>query len=138
MLGAALLARLATEAHAMDVEVIARGLRNQTGSALFAVFLEPAGFPGEGDRAAYRLEAPITGSEVRVRFSDLPDDQPLAIAVLHDEDGDKRMATGVFGIPKEGFGVSNNPRILFGPPSFKDALLTPKAGQPIVIDMRYF
>jgi uncharacterized protein (DUF2141 family) len=102
------------------------------------VFLEPAGFPGEGDRAAYRLEAPITGSEVRVRFSDLPDDQPLAIAVLHDEDGDKRMATGVFGIPKEGFGVSNNPRIRFGPPSFKDALLTPKAGQPIVIDMRYF
>mgnify|MGYP005823101561 FL=1 len=138
MLGAALLTALATEAHAMDVEVIARGLRNQTGSALFAVFLEPAGFPGEGDRAAYRLEAPITGSEVRVRFSDLPDDQPLAIAVLHDEDGDKRMATGVFGIPKEGFGVSNNPRILFGPPSFKDALLTPKAGQPIVIDMRYF
>ena len=138
MLGAALLAGLATEANAMDVEVIARGLRNQAGSALFAVFLEPAGFPGEGERAAYRVEAPITGSEVRVRFTDLPDDRPLAIAVLHDEDGDKRMAMGFFGIPKEGFGVSNNPRILFGPPSFKDALLTPKAGQPVLIDMRYF
>ena len=138
MLGAALLAGLATEAHAMDVEVVARGLRNQNGSALFAVFLEPAGFPGEGERAAYRVEAPITGSEVRVRFTDLPDDRPLAIAVLHDEDGDKRMAMGVFGIPKEGFGVSNNPRMLFGPPSFKDALLTPKAGQPVIIDMRYF
>lgn len=122
----------------MDLEVIARGLRNEVGSALFAVFLEPAGFPGEGERAAYVLEAPITGSEVRVTFTDLPDRQPLAIAVLHDEDGDKRMATGFFGIPKEGFGVSNNPRILFGPPSFKDALLTPTAGQPVVIDIRYF
>lgn len=138
MLGAALLTGLVVEAHAMDVEVIARGLRNEAGSALFAVFLEPAGFPGDGERAAYRQEAPITGSEARVRFTDLPDGRPLAIAVLHDEDGDKRMAMGLFGIPKEGFGVSNNPRIRFGPPSFKDALLTPTAGQPIVIDMRYF
>jgi uncharacterized protein (DUF2141 family) len=138
MLGAALLAGFALEAHAMDVEVIARGLRNQTGSALFAVFLEPTGFPGEGERAAYVLETPITGSEVRVTFTDLPDKQPLAIAVLHDEDGDRRMATGFFGIPKEGFGVSNNPRILFGPPSFREALLTPQAGQPVIIDMRYF
>ncbi len=137
-LGAALLAGFSLEVHAMDVEVIARGLRNHDGSALFAVFLGPAGFPGEGERAAFRLEAPITGSEVRVRFTGLPDDRPLAIAVLHDEDGDKRMATGFFGIPKEGFGVSNNPRILFGPPSFKDALLTPTPGQPVIIDMRYF
>lgn len=122
----------------MDVEVIARGLRNDTGSALFAVFLEPAGFPGDGERAAYRLDVPITGSEVRVRFTHLPDNRPLAIAVLHDEDGNKRMTTGLFGIPKEGFGVSNNPRIGFGPPSFREALVTPKAGQPIVIYMRYF
>ena len=138
MRGAVLLAGVATGVHAMDVEVIARGLRNHNGSALFAVFLEPGGFPGEGERAAFHREAPITGSEVRVQFTDLPDDRPLAIAVLHDEDGDKRMATGFFGIPKEGFGVSNNPRILFGPPSFDDALLTPQPGQPVVIEMRYF
>jgi uncharacterized protein (DUF2141 family) len=48
------------------------------------------------------------------------------------------MATGLFGIPKEGFGVSNNPRILFGPPRFEDARLVPQPGQPIIIDMKYF
>jgi uncharacterized protein (DUF2141 family) len=66
------------------------------------------------------------------------DGQALAVGVLHDEDGDKRMATGLFGIPKEGFGVSNNPRILFGPPRFEDARLVPQPGQPIIIDMKYF
>lgn len=138
MSGIGLLMVLATEAQAMDVEVVARGLRNQNGSALFAVFLEPDGFPGEGERAAFRHEEPITGSEVRVRFTGLPDDRPFAVSVLHDEDGDKRMAMGLFGVPKEGFGVSNNPRLRFGPPRFKGALLTPLAGQPVVIDMRYF
>ena len=34
-----------------------------------------------------------------------------------------------FGIPKEGFGVSNNPKIRRGPPSFSEALFTLNAKQ---------
>lgn len=122
----------------MDVDVIARGLRNQEGSVLFALFVEPRGFPDQGELAAMRVEVPIDGDQVQARFSDVPDGQALAVAVLHDEDGDKRMATGLFGMPREGFGVSNNPRILFGPPRFEDARLVPQPGQPIIIDMKYF
>lgn len=122
----------------MDVDVIARGLRNHEGSVLFALFIEPRGFPGRGELAAMRVEVPIDADQVRARFSDVPDGQALAVAALHDEDGDKRMATGLFGMPKEGFGVSNNPRILFGPPRFEDARLVPVPGQPIIIDMKYF
>ena len=44
-----------------------------------------------------------------------------AIAVIHDENSSKELETGIFGIPKEGVGFSNNPKIIFGPPSFKDA-----------------
>jgi uncharacterized protein (DUF2141 family) len=110
---------LTGQGKAMDVEVIARGLRNHEGSVLFALFIEPRGFPDRGELAAMRVEAPIDADQVRARFSDVPDGQALAVGVLHDEDGDKRMATGLFGIPKEGFGVSNNPRILFGPPRFE-------------------
>ncbi|HEX2797882.1 MAG TPA: DUF2141 domain-containing protein [Immundisolibacter sp.] len=122
----------------MDVEVIARGLRNHQGSVLFALFIEPRGFPDRGELAAMRVEVPIDADQVRARFSNVPDGQALAVGVLHDEDGDKRMATGLFGMPKEGFGVSNNPRILFGPPRFEDARLVPQPGQPIIIDMKYF
>ncbi len=138
ILGAAVLAGLCMRSNAMDVEVIAKGLRNQQGSVLFALFLEPRGFPDQGELAAQRIEAAIDGSEARARFTDLPQGRALAVGVLHDEDGDKRMATGLFGIPKEGFGVSNNPRILFGPPRFEDARLVPVPGQPIVINVRYF
>jgi uncharacterized protein (DUF2141 family) len=136
--GLVLLLGLAGQGKAMDVDVIARGLRNHEGSVLFALFIEPRGFPGRGELAAMRVEVPIDADQVRARFSNVPDGQALAVGVLHDEDGDKRMATGLFGMPKEGFGVSNNPRILFGPPRFEDARLVPVPGQPIIIDMKYF
>ena len=46
-----------------------------------------------------------------------------AIAVIHDENGNKKLDTFA-GIPKEGFGFSNNPAILFGPPRFAAARFT--------------
>lgn len=43
-----------------------------------------------------------------------------ALSVLHDENGNSRLDRRL-GIPREGFGFSRNPRILFGPPSFAAA-----------------
>ena len=47
-----------------------------------------------------------------------------AVQVYHDENGDGRLARGFMGIPKEGFGFSNNIRPRFGPPRFNDAAVT--------------
>ena len=43
-----------------------------------------------------------------------------AIAVYHDEDSSGKINRGgLFGIPTEAVGFSNNPTILFGPPSLR-------------------
>lgn len=46
-----------------------------------------------------------------------------AVAVIHDENGNKKMDT-LAGIPREGFGFSRNPAIRFGPPRFAAARFT--------------
>ena len=44
-----------------------------------------------------------------------------AVACFHDENGNGKMDTGLFGIPTEGVVVSNHAKGFLGPPSFKDA-----------------
>ncbi len=50
-----------------------------------------------------------------------------AVSVWHDSDGNGEMKKGIFGIPKEPIGVSNNVRPKFSPPSFDDAKFEVKA-----------
>lgn len=44
-----------------------------------------------------------------------------AITIFQDENGDTELNTNFMGIPKEPFGFSNNPKMMFGPPNFKEA-----------------
>jgi uncharacterized protein (DUF2141 family) len=44
-----------------------------------------------------------------------------AIQAYHDENGNRKLDTGLFGIPKEPYGFSNNARNLLGLPKFEDA-----------------
>lgn len=45
-----------------------------------------------------------------------------AFRYFHDEDKNKKLDTNFIGIPKEGFGFSNNAKGKFGPPSFKQMI----------------
>lgn len=76
---------------------------------------------------------------VMVSFHDLKPG-PYAISVLHDENSNKDMDQSKIGIPKEGFGFSNNARASFGPPSFDKAKIELQPGKKdtlISIDLRY-
>lgn len=44
-----------------------------------------------------------------------------AISVFHDENGNGKLDTQMFGIPSEPVGTSNNATGFFGPPKFEDA-----------------
>ena len=54
-----------------------------------------------------------------LRFDDMPTGG-YAVALVHDENGNGKLDTR-FGIPIEGVGFSNNPKLFFGPPSFNAA-----------------
>jgi len=111
-----------------EVRVLVTGFEHARGRALVGLFRSADGFPDEGRRAARRAAAPIRDGRVVVRFRNLPSG-PFAVAVMHDEDGDEEMDTGLFGIPTEGYGVSRDALRPLGPPLYEDAVLRLRAGE---------
>lgn len=45
-----------------------------------------------------------------------------AVSVYHDRNDNRKLDTGLFGIPKEPLGTSNDAKIRFGPPRYEDAV----------------
>jgi uncharacterized protein (DUF2141 family) len=104
------------------VRVTLTGFRSEKGQALLALFLSDKGWPHDETLAFGRIALPIRGEEVVAEFEDVPSG-PFAISAFHDEDADRVMDTGPFGIPSEDYGFSRDARGTFGPPGFEEARL---------------
>lgn len=110
------------------------GLRNAKGQAGCMLFGSEKGFPGESADALQRLWSPITGSESTLAFSPIPAGT-YAVACFHDENGNGKMDRGLFGIPKEGWVVSNNAKGFLSAPSFSAAKFA-FSGEPQTMVLR--
>lgn len=86
------------------------------GKIMVAIYNQPEGFR-ESEKAFKRLLQDATGAAINITVGSLPAGE-YAIAVFHDANGNQLLDTGIFGIPKEGYGFSNNPKIKIGPPNF--------------------
>jgi uncharacterized protein (DUF2141 family) len=113
------------------------GLRSDRGTAIVSVFAGPQGFPDEIAASVRTEYLAIAAGRAVATFADLPYGE-YAVSVLHDEDGDGRMATGLFGLPREGFGFSGTPDYRFGHPGFAEvSLVLIGAQRELTIGMRY-
>jgi uncharacterized protein (DUF2141 family) len=63
----------------------------------------------------------IADNKCTIVFKDLRNDQ-YAIRYFHDENSNEKLDTNVLGIPKEGFGFSNDAFGKFGPKDFNEWL----------------
>ena len=110
--------------------VTVEGLRSHKGVVAVNVFKGEKGFPGDDSRAHAKQIVPITegAKTVTLRFANLPPGD-FAVVLLHDENQNGKMDTGIFGIPREGFGASNNPKVRTGPPRFSDASFVVAEGE---------
>ncbi len=113
-------------------------LRNNKGHVLVAVYKDGIGYPDEVEKAFKRARLSISNKTTSILFNDLPSGN-YAIAILHDENDDYKMNKNFFGIPKEGYGFSNNVMGIFGPPSHSKASFqyTGKERMELIIDTRY-
>lgn len=96
--------------------ITATGLTPQQGQIFVSLF------DGEEQylkKTLMRLNEPVGDSgTLDVRFEGLePGD--YAVSVFYDEDNDGELDTGLFRIPKERVGFSNNARGKFGPAKWK-------------------
>lgn len=99
---------------------------------LYLLFDKKDGFPSDAQRSFRQGE--VKASEKLIVISDLPAGS-YALSVIHDENNNKKLDT-MLGIPKEGFGFSNNPRIYFGPPDFEDAMINLESDLAIKVRLK--
>jgi uncharacterized protein (DUF2141 family) len=116
------LASLAFTANALAdtaVTVAIAGIDAQTGKIYVSVF----------DSKKSWLKKPVVqeaisfdGAEATLELTLAPGE--YAFQAFHDVDDNEKMKTNFIGIPKEPTAVSNDAKGKFGPPKFKDAVVT--------------
>jgi uncharacterized protein (DUF2141 family) len=131
----AMLAGLAGAAQSADLEVAARQVRSGEGQVKLMLFEREEGFRKE-DKARQVLALPAAAGSVSGVFRDLSPGR-YAVIAYHDENGNGKLDLRFGMFPKEGYGVSNNPK-LSGPPRFKDAAFeVTQEGNRIAIQLEY-
>ncbi len=118
-----------------SISIRVTNLRSNKGEVLVSLFNSPDGFPSRPEKAFRIARVDIRDQEAILQFEHIPAGS-YAIAVLHDENGDRKMNINRLGLPREGFGFSQNPAIIFGAPSFKKASFQHRAGLATSMQIR--
>jgi uncharacterized protein (DUF2141 family) len=120
-------------AQAARVTVTVEGIRSTDGAIMVGLFDTPATFPQKflkGESAVAQIPS------VTLIFENVEPGR-YAMSAFHDRNGNGKLDSGAFGIPKEPFGFSRDARAVMGPPSFEDAAFdVPAEGLSLVIHLK--
>lgn len=130
-----LLALLGTTAQAAGLKVTVQEVRGSQGQVKLMLFDQADGFRKE-DKARQVLALPLGAGPVVGQFAGLAPGR-YAVIAYHDENHDDTLNLRFGMFPKEGYGLSNNPK-LSGPPKFAQAAFDlAEAGRQIEIRLDY-
>jgi uncharacterized protein (DUF2141 family) len=101
------------------------------------VFKQADGFPSVKDKSV-DWQVRTTSDKDRTFVCQLPPGRYSA-SVLHDENSNDKMDTGMMGIPREGYGVTNNPKPKTRQAKFEEGTFDlPPEGKEMTISLQYF
>jgi uncharacterized protein (DUF2141 family) len=124
---------LPSAARAADLTVEVDGIESADGQVQVGLFNGAAEFPGK-PTTGQRMK--VDGTKVTITFKDLPAGR-YAVSAYHDENDNNKLDRGMFGIPKERYGFSQDARGVGGPPEFRDAAFElPADGARITVRVR--
>ena len=119
------------------IRLVVRDVRTSSGDITVDVHGDdPDAFLKKGEKLM-RVRQPARVGQVEVC---LPVREPgvFAVVAYHDKNGNKRFDRDWVGIPEEPYGISNNPKVLFSPPSHEEASFeVGPDGAVIEIDLRH-
>jgi uncharacterized protein (DUF2141 family) len=98
----------------IDLIVEIAPLRNNNGKILLEL-------SNEKEEVLKGISENIADNKCIIRIPNL-EPGAYAFRYFHDENGDEKINTNFMGIPREGYGFSNNAKGSFGPPSFEKML----------------
>jgi uncharacterized protein (DUF2141 family) len=134
----ALLTGADTPPEAVMLDIVLTGLRSGTGEVRVCLWHEGLAFPNcKRGHDVQKLAIAAAAPSVTISVPDLRPGS-YAISVIHDENGNRLLDKSVVGMPTEGIGFSNNPRLMFGPPKYAQARFDAVADTQATIRMKYY
>lgn len=117
---------IAEESNPAKLSLDVSNVEDFEGRLMIALFKGEDGW--KTNTAADAKAVPATSETVSVEFHDLTPGE-YGIKIYHDVNNDGKLNLGIFGIPSEPYGFSNNAPVRFGPPSWKKAHFTIADGE---------
>lgn len=110
-----------------EISVMVEGIRNTKGQVY--VTLQDSEQMYKSKDQFYKVATIEIGKgESSYTFGRIPVGT-YVVTILHDENSDQKMTTNFVGMPKEGFGFSNNAKGKMGKPSFEAASFNVESGK---------
>ena len=120
-----------------SLEVVVEGINaEKKGVISLGIFKAGSNFPAVG--AEFKgVRIKVEGEQMTYAFTDLPKGK-YAVSLFHDENENLRLDQNLLGLPKEGYGFSNNIVPRMGPPSFEATTIQlDQRKRTIFISVRY-
>jgi uncharacterized protein (DUF2141 family) len=105
-----------TQAQTVSLTVNVRKLKNNEGM-VYLVLQDPT------KKAIQQQFVPINKKEAQALFRNLKPGK-YVVRLYHDENNNKKLDTGLFGMPTESWGNSNDVKAHFAPPKFDDMIFS--------------
>jgi uncharacterized protein (DUF2141 family) len=99
------------------------------------IFNAPDGYPEAHERAHKAAHVPILSGTAVCEFKNLVAGEYAAI-VIHDENSNGVLDKNFLGIPREGYGASNNVRPAMSAPGYKESAFKVTVGAPTTISIK--
>ena len=116
------------------IEITVSNIKSEKGGHLSAAIFTKEYFL-DNDQAILQKAIKVNASTMKMTFANVPPGE-YAMAFFQDIDEDEKLSTNLIGFPKEPFGFSNNAKLRFGPPSFKDAAIRVEAGKMLKLSVK--
>ena len=114
----AIFGALPAQADESRLLVTLKDVRDNTGNLRASIYREPDSFRKEA-LALEVVTIPAKKGDIQLAFKALPPGR-YAIMAYHDADTDGKLGLRFGMFPTEGYGLSNNPKVM-GPPKFADS-----------------
>ena len=113
--------------------VVVDGIEKSTGKVMVAVYDSDSFLKQPLYYGMAKVEQ--DAEEVTIVIENVASGQ-YAVSVFHDENDNGKLDAGMFGIPKEKHGFSNNAVGKMGPPAFRDCLIVVEEDAEINITLK--
>ncbi len=114
-----------------------KSFRNRSGALGCRLYRSSTGFP-ESSAGTVERRVSISGETTTCTFEGVGAGT-YAVSVMHDENGNQKLDKNMFGVPTEGYGVSNNHTHALSNPTWEESKFNVESGKNLTlwVNLRY-